>query len=70
MCRFDCDEMTVSWPNDCIIFSFYYNLFIQMSNVTTFEKKFVDWKCSLDCDEMTVVTKWLRDYVLLLHIIH
>ena len=39
MCSLDCDEMTVLWPNDCIIMSYYYTLFIKISNVTTFVKE-------------------------------
>ena len=55
LCSLDCDEMTVLWPNDCIILSFYYILFIWISNVTSFEKEVSDWMRSLDCDEITVL---------------
>ena len=32
-------EMTVLLPNDCIVLSFYYILFIGLSNVTPFAKE-------------------------------
>ena len=39
MCGLDCDEITVLWPNDCIVLSVYYIWFIWISNVTTFAKE-------------------------------
>ena len=39
MCSLDCDEMTVLWPNDCIILSFSYILSIIVSNVLTSVKE-------------------------------
>ena len=41
MCSLDGDEMTVLWPNDCIIMSYYYIVSIKISNVTTFVKEVV-----------------------------
>ena len=35
----DCDEMTVMWPNDCIILSFYYILSMRIWNVRPFVKE-------------------------------
>ena len=63
MCSLDCDAMTVLWQNDCIILSFYYIFFIQISNVTSFVKKFFDLMCILDCDEMTFL--WPNDYIIM-----
>ena len=67
----DCDQMTVLWPNDWIILSFYYVLTIRVLNVTTFVKE-VFW---LDVwfrlwRNGCFVTKWVRIFVFLLHIIY
>ena len=71
MCSLEYDEMTVLWPNDCIIMSYYCILFIKYQMVQLLLNKFSDWMCSLDCDEMTVLwQKWLHNVVFLLHIIY
>ena len=50
----DCDQMTVLWPNDCIIMSSYYILSIRISNITALVKEVFWLNVCVDCDEITV----------------
>ena len=63
MCSLDCDGMTVLWPNDCIIMSYYYILSIIISNVITFVKEVFWLDVLFRFDEMTVL--WPNDCIIM-----
>ena len=54
MFSLESDEMTASWPNDSLTFTFYVKISNSIQNWATFvQKKFFDSMFSLESDEMT-----------------
>ena len=59
----DCDKITVLWPNDCVILSFYYILSVKISYVTTFVKEVFWLNALFRLDKITVL--WPNEYIIL-----
>ena len=55
MLSLESDEMTVLWPNDRLIFTFYLTFSNRIQNWTTFVTKVFYLMFSLQSDKMTVL---------------